>query len=213
MNYYQLSWNNGMHCMSLYILIVQFSTKLHTVQYLQMWKFGQTLNSWKTHISRPNGRAMGVFRVFFAEKCPWHFSRAQYLVQPLTLVAVSEGYPILQSPYSWFPLFQINADCCMMRGFARISSLTHMCHTQSLLGVKPSPEQYRLVTPTKAALCLSCSRIMTSKFCKRWIKNNGRNVWFWLKNIIMFGMGGVPCSFHDCHGTFYEIKSNQVYFL
>ena len=40
-------------------IAVQYSTILHTAQHLRMRNFGQTLNSRKTPISRPNGRTIG----------------------------------------------------------------------------------------------------------------------------------------------------------
>ena len=71
---------NGWPCARLeyYRLSIYRGTVLHTIHHW-MINFGQTLNSRKTAMPRPNGRAMAVFGELFREKWPRDIGSALYI--------------------------------------------------------------------------------------------------------------------------------------
>ena len=59
-------------------IAVQYSTILHPAQQFRMKNFGETSNSRRTPLRRPNGRAMGVFRELFGDNWPRDIGGAWY---------------------------------------------------------------------------------------------------------------------------------------
>ena len=68
-------------------IAVQYNMILHTAQQLRIWNFGQYLNSLKTPISRPNGRALCVFRELVVERWPRDIGNALYRVVAIKIPA------------------------------------------------------------------------------------------------------------------------------
>ena len=75
-----------------------YNTILYTAHLLRMQNFGQTSNSRQTHISRPNGRVMGVFRKLFGEKVPRYIEIVMHQGQGQVITSHSYGGISLLAP-------------------------------------------------------------------------------------------------------------------
>ena len=111
-------------------IAVNYNTILHPAQQTRRYNFGQTSNSRKTPIPRPNGRAMDVSCKLFGEKWPRDIGSA--LLSPVIYVVVISFMVILSVliGFLWYvtkilQLWNKKKEC-----FIRI---VHMVHFMSFV--------------------------------------------------------------------------------